>query len=70
MGKKKKEKDFIIVEYPGTEDLNELIAISVVEHINMKAGREIARLKPKVEKVVKPVAKIDTNKPLGVQLRR
>ena len=50
MSKKRKEREFTIIEYPGTEDLNELIAISVIEHINYKAGREIAKLKPKVSK--------------------
>jgi len=65
-----KKGDFIIEEIPGEEDLWELLAMSIVEYINDKAGREIVRLKPKAEITkVKVVVKIDKSSLNNVRLR-
>jgi len=44
---KRKDQEFIIEEIPGNEDLWELLAMSIVEYINEKYGREVARFKSK-----------------------
>lgn len=67
---KRKDQEFIIEEIPGNEDLCELLAMSIVEYINEKYGREVVRFKSKKEVTkVKMVVKVDNNLVYKVRLR-
>lgn len=67
---KRKGQEFIIEEIPGNEDLYELLAMSIVEYINEKYGREVVRFKSKKEVTkVKTVVKVDNNLVYKVRLR-
>jgi len=67
---KRKGQEFIIEEIPGNEDLCELLAMSIVEYINEKYGREAVRFKSKKEVTkVKTAVKVDNNLVYKVRLR-
>lgn len=67
---KRKRQEFIIEEIPGNEDLYELLAMSIVEYINEKYGREVVRFKSKKEVTkVKMAVKVDNNLVYKVRLR-
>lgn len=73
MERKRKDQEFIIEEIPGDGDLGELLAMSIVEYINDKYGREVVSLKPKHNTKtikVKMTIKVDKNIVDSVRLRR
>lgn len=70
MGRKRKDQEFIIEEIPGEEDLGELLAMSIVEYINDKAGFRLAKLKTNTKTIMtKALVKFDKVESINVKLR-